>query len=106
MFDEEDSDRETFNIFRNGKVHVLKEECATCIFRPHTRPIPGSRVAEMVRETMSEDGSTVVCHSTLYHEDVDNSICRGWFDRLADRDPTLRLAQAIDIIEEDEVPEK
>lgn len=32
-----------------------------------------------------------------------NIICRGWYDRLGDRDPTLRLAQVMDVIVEQEV---
>lgn len=30
--------RQAHNVFRDGKVHVLSQECATCIFNPHTRP--------------------------------------------------------------------
>ena len=41
--------RAPHNIFRDGKVHVLSEECKTCIFNPHTRPVSGARVAGMVR---------------------------------------------------------
>jgi hypothetical protein len=93
------------NLYRDGEVHVLAEECATCIFRPHTRPVDGARVAGMVRDTLAEEGSTVVCHSTLYREDVKHAICRGWWDRLADRDPILRLAKAMEIVVEDPVPE-
>ena len=95
------------NVFRDGKVHVLSEKCQTCIFNPHTRPVAGSRVAEMVRDTMDVEGSTVVCHSTLYGEgEREDAICRGWYDRLADRDPLLGLAQAMDIIEEVPPPKK
>jgi hypothetical protein len=94
----------TNNIYRDGKVHVLSRECATCIFNPHTRPVAGSRVAEMVRDTKDTDSATVVCHSTIYREAKENAICRGWFDRLADRDPVLRLAQAMGILVEQEPP--
>ena len=92
------------NVYRDGKVHVMREECATCIFRPHTRPVPGSRVAEMVLETKDEPGATVVCHKTLYPSDTGeedrHAICRGWYDRLSDRDPVLRLAKSMNIIQE------
>lgn len=92
------------NIYRDGKVHVLAEECATCIFKPHERPVDGARVAEMVRETMSDAGSTVVCHSTLYKDaEGKHAICRGWYDRLGDRDPILGLAAATGVIQEQEV---
>lgn len=90
------------NIYRDGKVHVLSEECKTCIFKPHTRPVDGRRVAGMVRDTKDEDGATVVCHSTLYKPEDRHAICRGWFDRLGDRDPILRLAGAMGVIEEQE----
>lgn len=94
----------THNIYRDGVVHVMSEECSSCIFRPHDRPVAGARVAEMVRETLAEDGATIVCHSTLYdldgNADQAHAICRGGYDRLSDRDPILRLAAAMGRIEE------
>lgn len=91
-------------VFRDGQVHVLSEECATCIFRPATRPVDGARVAGMVRDTMDEPGATVVCHSTLYRDDVEHAICRGWYDRLGGRDPILQMAAAMGVIAEDTPP--
>lgn len=94
-------------VYRDGEVHVLRAECATCIFRPATRPVDGARVAEMVRETMDTDGATVTCHSTLYRDDeTPQAICRGWWDRLADRDPILRLAKVMGVVVEDDEPPK
>lgn len=89
------------NVYRDGKLHVMSDECSTCIFRPATRPVPGARVAEMVRETKDADGATVICHHTIMGT-TDNAICRGWFDRLGERDPIVQLAVAMDIIEYDE----
>lgn len=100
------SEEAQHNVFRDGEVHVLRQECATCIFRPHSRPVDGARVAEMVRDTADTEAATIVCHSTLYQPDVDNAICRGWWDRLAHRDPTLRLAIALGIVVEDDEPPK
>lgn len=99
------------NIYRDGKVHLLSEMCGTCIFNPHTRPVSGARVAGMVRDTMEEgEGATVVCHSTLYNadgkEDQEHAICRGWYDRMAGRDNVLRLAAAMNVIEEVPPPVK
>ena len=94
------------NIYRDGKVHVLSEECATCIFKPKTRPVPGSRVAGMVRDTMSEDGSTVVCHHTIYEAEGEpqvNAVCRGWYDRLGEKDNIIMLAKSMGIIHEQEL---
>lgn len=95
------------NVYREGKVHVLAAECATCIFNPHTRPVDGARVAGMVRDTMEEQGASVVCHSTLYRgEPEEHAVCRGWWSRLAHRDPILRLAMAMGVIEEVPPPPK
>lgn len=95
--------RAEHNVFRDGKVHVLSRECATCIFNPATRPVEGSRVAELVRGTMNEDGSTVVCHSTLYKDsERKHAVCRGWYDRLGERDGLLQVAERLGIIEEQE----
>jgi hypothetical protein len=87
------------NIYRDGKIHVLSEMCATCIFNPKTRPVGGARVAGMVRGTKDTEGATVPCHNTLYGpKPKRNAICRGWYDRLGDRDIILKLAEALDII--------
>lgn len=91
------------NIYRDGKIHVMSEECKTCIFKPHTRPVDGARVAGMVRATKDNPGSTVVCHSTLYRGGKrQHAVCRGWYDRLGDRDPIIALAKARKVIEEQE----
>lgn len=92
------------NVYRDGKVHLLSEECATCIFKPAARPVNGARVAGMVRDTMDTPGATVVCHKTLYRDVDEHAICRGWFDRLGDRDPILRLAAAMGVIVEQAAP--
>lgn len=94
---------EEFNTYRDGQVHVMAEKCKTCIFRPHERFVPGSRVAEMVRKTQEAPGGNVVCHATL-GEGVDNAICRGHWDAFKDKDEVMRLAQAYGIVVEDEVP--
>lgn len=97
-------------IYRDGTVHVLAEQCDTCIFNPATRPVPGARVAGMIRDTKDTAGATIVCHSTLYNldgrDDQAHAICRGWFDRFAHRDPILRLAIATRRITEQPAPEK
>lgn len=95
------------NVYRDGRVHVLSEECATCIFRPATRPVDRARVAGMVRETMDEPGATVVCHSTLYRgEPEEHAICRGWYDRLGSRDPILQIAERMGVLAEVPPPAK
>lgn len=91
------------NVFRDGRVHVLSEECSTCIFKPHSRPVDGARVAGMVRDTKDAEGASVVCHKTIYEapdEPQENAICRGWYDRLAKYDSIFRLARSMGIIKE------
>jgi hypothetical protein len=92
------------DIFREGEVHVLADLCSSCIFKPHHRPVDGARVAGMVRDTRDEPGATVPCHKTLYGQTDHNAICRGWWDRFADRDPILRMAVAADMIAYDPAP--
>jgi len=92
------------DIYRDGKVHVLAEMCETCIFKPHTRPVAGARVAEMVRATKDDPAATVPCHHTLYGMAEHNAICRGWWDRFAQDDWVLSAAEAMGIIEYDTLP--
>jgi len=55
----------------------------------------------MVKEAKANE-SAITCHSTLYRDDVDPSVCRGFFDR----HPTipLRLAVLMDVLAEVEPP--
>lgn len=93
------------DIFRDGTVHVLADKCGTCIFTTN-RPVDGARVAGMVRDTKDEVGATIPCHSTLYRPGKqENAICRGWWDRFADDDPILRMAQSQGVVEYQPVPD-
>jgi hypothetical protein len=57
----------------------------------------------MVRDTKDTDGSTVVCHSTLYKDsERQHAVCRGWHDRLGAQDGLLQVAERLGIIEEQE----
>ena len=66
------------NVYRNGRVHVKAEMCATCIFRPGNlmRLEPG-RVTDMVRQSKEND-SAIVCHDTSGKY---NAVCRGFLDK-------------------------
>lgn len=73
--------------------------CGTCIFRPgNLMHLERGRVAEMVAETRDTDAATIPCHSTIYDAAPQEAICRGWWDRYADRDMVLRLALALDVV--------
>jgi len=64
--------------YRDGRVHVCGEMCATCIFRPgNLMRLHAGRVREMVDEARREE-SAIICHSTLQGP---NAVCRGFFER-------------------------
>lgn len=86
----------THNVYRNGRIYVMEEMCATCVFRPgnlmHLEP---GRLAGMVKGATADE-SCIPCHSTLYVPGVDNAVCRGFFDR----HPTapLQIAERLGLI--------
>lgn len=93
----EDEEPQQFNVYRNGRIYVCREMCATCVFRPgNVMRLERGRLAGMVRDATSSE-STIVCHSTLYQEGVDNAVCFGFFDRHATQ--PLQVAQRLGIIE-------
>lgn len=87
------------NAFRDGKVHVCRAKCKTCIFRPgNLMHLKEGRVEEMI-EQATNDESAIICHSTL---DGDNAVCRGFYDK----HPTapLQIADRLGFIEFVEPP--
>jgi len=80
--------------YRDGKVHVMKSMCSTCVFRPgnlmHLEP---GRLDQMVRDAVKAE-STIICHSTL---EGAQACCRGFFDRHATA--PLQIAERIGLIE-------
>jgi hypothetical protein len=81
-------------LYRNGTVHVLSEQCATCIFRPgNLMRLKRGRVKEMIEEA-HRNTSCIICHETLGTRK--GAVCRGFFDR----HPTLplQIAERMDLI--------
>lgn len=86
------------NVYRNGRVHVQREMCSTCIFRPgNLMHLRSGRVKGMIEKAKDKEGGTIICHQTL---SADNAICRGYYDRHADDDLVLRGAKICDLITE------
>lgn len=89
--------------YRNGHVHVLAEQCETCVFRPgNLMSLSRERMRELIDDNVEAD-TALTCHSTLYRDDdVEPAVCRGFYDRY----PTvpLRLAIALDVVVYDPVP--
>lgn len=82
------------DIYRNGRIHVCREMCATCIFRPgNLMMLNSGQVAEMVDSATRKD-STIVCHATL---DGPNAACRGFFDK--HKTQPLQIAERLKLIE-------
>lgn len=80
--------------YRDGKVHVCEEMCATCIFRPRNlMQLRPGRVRGMVDEAKRLD-TAIVCHGTL---DGEHAICRGFFDR--HKTQSIQIAERLDRIE-------
>lgn len=94
------------DVYRDGRIHVLNDRCATCIFRPgdlmHLQP---GRVKEMVTSAIRNE-SVIPCHSTIYDPAVKPAICRGYWDAYRNEVVALRLAQVMDIVVEDPAPPK
>jgi hypothetical protein len=83
--------------FVNGKVHVRKTQCKTCIFRPgNLMHLEEGRVEQMVRDAVADD-SCIPCHHHLYTGAKVEPICRGFYDKHATT--PIRLAEAMEIIE-------
>jgi hypothetical protein len=84
--------------YRNGRVHVCAERCATCIFRPGNRmQLQRGRVRQMVDEAKANE-SAITCHATLTGE---QAVCRGFFE-LHPTQP-LQIAEWLGIINWQEV---
>lgn len=87
--------------FRSGRVHVKAERCSDCVFRPGNlmRLNPG-RLADLVEQNRERD-TAFACHQTTFgHDENGEAICRGYFDAFAKDITPLRMAVALDMIEE------
>lgn len=83
------------DVFYDGKVHVCKRLCSTCIFRPgNLMDLEEGRRDELVAKAVESDGQ-IPCHETL--ERSRGAICRGYYDR--HRTATLQIAQRLGFIE-------
>lgn len=91
-------------VFRDGQVHVLAERCATCVFRPGNlmRLEPG-RLREMIEGSVA-GGGAITCHVTLYRRDVDQAVCRGFYDAHGHRVLALEIAPRLGMLAFDPVP--
>lgn len=86
--------------YHSGLVHVMRELCETCVFRPgNLMQLDRGRVADMVKQAKTNE-SAIICHMTIYGQSEQEAVCRGYFDRYGDEVVTLRLAKIVGIIKE------
>lgn len=78
------------NTYRGGHVHVCREMCSTCIFRPGNPMYLRSGVVRGMVDAALADDAAITCHQTL---GGDTAVCRGFFDR----HKTTPLALAIEL---------
>lgn len=88
------------NIYRKGSIHVLSEQCATCIFRPGNLMSLRRGTVKKLATAAVADNSAIVCHETLGTSA--NAICRGFYDRYQTQ--PLAIAKLIGAIVEQEPP--
>lgn len=93
------------NTFIDGKVHVRKTQCKTCIYRPAGKGrilgIEDERREQMERDAAAAE-SVISCHSHLYEGEPIEPVCRGYWNAQADHVGLLRLAQAMQIVSYDD----
>jgi hypothetical protein len=83
--------------FVNGRVHVRRRMCATCIFRPgNLMHLDEGRRDKMVAGAVKNE-SCIPCHSHLHSGAKVEPVCRGFYDNHAT--VTIRLAEVMGIIE-------
>lgn len=83
--------------YRDGQVHVLSRQCATCVLRPgNLMRLQQGRLKNLI-ETNRRKDTALTCHDTL---DGERAICRGYFDAYWQEVTPLRMAVAFHIIKE------
>lgn len=94
-------------VYRDGKVHVLTDKCASCILRApkdgQIRGLQPGRITGMVKDSQADAAGNIPCHQTLYRDDAEPAICRGFWD-LPNRPAVLQLAEDMGIVEYVEPP--
>lgn len=87
-------------VWSNGRVHVMRERCSTCIFRGgNLMHLQSGRVKEMVDSALAVQ-SVIVCHKTIHGQAEQEAACRGYVDSYGDQVLALRLAESMGLIEE------
>lgn len=107
--DDEAYDTPVSGPYRDGKVHVMADKCATCIYRPgNLMNLTPGRVKDLADAAVTA-GSAITCHSTLpalTAEEGHEAICRGFYDAHGRNIMAMRLANLAGILVEDDPADK
>ena len=81
----------------DGRLHVVADQCSTCIFRPgNLMNLGDGRLRELTSETDRRD-TNVICHQTLDRKV--GAFCRGSVDRRPGQ--AVRIADRLGVILEE-----
>lgn len=93
----EDEEERPVACYDGAGLHVMRERCSTCIFRPgNLMRLNEGRLADMTAST-DRDDTNVICHKTL--DRSVGALCRGSVDRRAGQ--MVRVAERIGALRED-----
>lgn len=93
---EEENKRPSIVDEETGLPRLLKEKCATCVFRPGNLMHLQEGVLKELIEENNKRGSWITCHETLpygHYPDFGEAICRGYYDAHGDNSWGVRLAK-------------
>lgn len=93
-------------VWRDGRLHVCREMCSTCVFRPGNLMSLDPGALRSIIEGNLANGAALTCHQTLPYAPGGGKglICRGFFDRYKTKVAALGLGEALDVIEEGDPP--
>jgi hypothetical protein len=101
-------------LFDAALMKVLKEQCATCIFRPgNLMHLQKGRVKEMVAQCKAQD-THIPCHEHMeyvhewadedadadYETTPDSPVCRGFYNRYPGVGQMIRIFERLGRLEE------
>jgi hypothetical protein len=79
--------------YRDGQLHVLAEQCSTCVFRPGNLMNLGPGALQRIVDANLRDNSALTCHQTLPYgpkPQDEGAVCRGYWDAYKDRSPIVQ----------------
>jgi hypothetical protein len=88
--------------WRDGKLHVLSGQCATCVFRAgNPMDLAPGRMRDLVESNL-DAGAALTCHKTLSygeHPELGEALCHGFLAAYGERVVAVRLARALELVE-------